>query len=175
MAKVGRKTNAFQRTANLAEIAELYAQGVPQFLIARRVDRSEAQISLDLKKLFKDWTEAAFVNVDIGRAETLARIEETEAQAWIAFKLSQGKIETTTEKTGGLNGYEKQVKTEFKAGDSSFLRIVLDCCKQRREMFGLDKPAIVEDDESRKIYDLSGLTDSDIEKLANGLDATKAA
>jgi predicted transcriptional regulator len=82
-----------EREADLDRIAELYLQRYKQAEIAEILGVTQQQISYDLKKIQKRWSESALRSFDQAKAEELAKIDELERVYFDAWRRSQGEIE----------------------------------------------------------------------------------
>jgi hypothetical protein len=89
----GHSRTKEQREADLEQIAELYLQRYKQSEIAELLGVTQQQISYDLKKLQKRWSESALRSFDEAKALELAKIDELERIYQDAWRRSQGEIE----------------------------------------------------------------------------------
>lgn len=137
----GPKRTPTQREADLQTTASLYLRGVFQSEIAKRLHVSQAQISIDLKTLRKRWLESSLVDIDQVKAKELARIDETERQAWRGWRRSvmvATKTMKMSRQAGEVKFVEAREEQEKQVGDPRFLTIVLTCIERRCKIFGLD-------------------------------------
>ena len=73
------------------------------------------------------------------KAQELAKIDEVERQAWVAWERSQEDAESTkVVETASDKRYEAQTKGQ--AGDPRFLDIVMKCVDRRCKILGVDAP-----------------------------------
>jgi len=125
-------------------VASLYLQGKFQDEIAKVVKVDRGTVSRDLKALQEEWLKSGVMDLNAAKARELAKIDEIERQAWVAWEQSRKDAETM-EVTGtaqGGKGKPDKVKkiTKGQAGDPRFLAILLDCTNRRCELLGLDAP-----------------------------------
>jgi hypothetical protein len=130
------KRSKFQRANDLLKISQLYLTGSTQAEIATQLGVSQPQICYDLKELRASWLESSLVNLDEAKARELAKIDNLEAQYWVAWGRSQK--DKKTETIGGEAG--ATVRTEEQCGDPRFLEGVRWCVSKRCEIFGIDAP-----------------------------------
>ncbi len=129
----GEKFAILDRRKN---VAARYLRGQTQWEIARAFEVDQATISYDLKAIREEWLAAAVLDMDAIKAKELARIDETERQAWAAWAKSQENAETKRDRTAS-NGNTTERISKGQAGDPRFLEIVLKCVAKRCEIFGL--------------------------------------
>jgi hypothetical protein len=122
----------------------MYLRAEPQWKIAQHFGVHPGQISRDLRVLQKQWQEAALFDLDKVKGRELAKLDEIEHKAWLAWDRSCKDAETmevTGTSRGGKSKPDKVKKTtKGQAGESRFLAIILDCVKQRCEILGLEAP-----------------------------------
>jgi hypothetical protein len=144
--------------ARRVRVAELYVHGLDgrkqrQSDIARIIadefpspsgsgkPYSQSSIANDLKCMRQEWRTQRAEKIDEMIDLELARIDQVEREAWVAWERSVGKNTTITEKTSA-DGSETSIKTEKLAGDPRFLSIQLDCVKKRCEVLGLNADTV---------------------------------
>jgi len=136
----GRKNTDDQVAQRRAEVAELYLEGMTQAEIADRYDLDRSQIAKDLKAIRQQWLESRLANYNDLVNRELAIIEGIELKAMDAWERSCEDAEIVkTRKEGRRNAYS-ETTVKGQAGDSQFLRVILDCCKRRCDLLGLDAP-----------------------------------
>jgi hypothetical protein len=99
-----------------------------------------ATVQADLKHLEAIWQATALRDITQVKADELAKLDELEREAWLAWRRGIGRKQVRTTKIGGKDGTEISLKTETLNGDPRYLAIVLDCQQRRARMFGLDAP-----------------------------------
>jgi hypothetical protein len=161
-----KRTNP-QREEQLRQIAGMYLEGLPQRDIADRFGLSQSQISRDLKEIQRRWATPDSQDVMALRAKELARLDHLEQQAWAAYNRSrqpeetQSKEKTITDNHAG-NGQKSSTKgpadrmkasirTKNRDGNPAFMKIALDCCRQRIKLLGVEAPAKLEDATPKQI------------------------
>jgi hypothetical protein len=131
-------------TQRRQEVSSMYLRGEPQWKIAHHFGVHPGQISRDLRAIQKQWQEAALFDLDQVKARQLAKLDEVEHKAWLAWDRSCKDaeiMEVTGTNHGGKSKPEKVKKTtKGQAGDSRFLAIIQECCKRRCQILGLDAP-----------------------------------
>ena len=125
-------------------VASLYLRGKFQHEIAQEVNVDRGTVSRDLKAVEAEWLKSGVMDLNAAKARELAKIDETERQAWVGWEQSRKDAETM-EVTGtaqGGKGRPDKVKkiTKGQAGDPRFLATILDCVKQRCQILGLEAP-----------------------------------
>lgn len=144
MAKqTGPKRSKIQREADLQTLAALYLQGYSQTAIAEKLSISQSQVSLDLKRLYKTWRDAALIDFNEAKQRELARIDELERAYWEAWRRSVGRVVERNKKTikGGPNeGTTDERRARKQAGDPQYLQGVERCIAMRVKLLGLLEP-----------------------------------
>lgn len=161
MARPKRKRIVHKR--DLPVIARLYCQGKTQAEIGKQVGISQQQVSYDLKIIQKQWLKSSLVDIDTAKARELAKLDQIEREAWLAWERSQQNKEVRSVETENIVPEEKPIdppikgkglmdalklcpgakftmKQEGQAGDPRFLEAALKCVAKRAEIFGLDAP-----------------------------------
>ena len=132
-------SRSLARLDRAREVAELYLRGLTQPAIAKRLGVGLATVNRDLKKIHADWQATACEARGAWVGKELARLALVEREAWKAWRKSQQDHEViSVKKTEG--GIERTVRREGQAGDSVFLRRVLDVINKRCELLGLNAP-----------------------------------
>jgi hypothetical protein len=136
--------------ARRMRVSELYLSGMRMSEIANVLTPEFPQrsgkpiafqtISTDIKKLRAQWRAAGVVNMNTKIEMELAKLDQMEQEAWIAWERTIGKIKVRTTKSGGPNAGETTERVERSAGDPRFLSIIGDCVKKRCELLGLNAP-----------------------------------
>lgn len=119
-------------------VAKRYLRGETQWEIARAFEVDQATISTDLKAIQKEWLAQALLDRGEWTARELARIDEVERNAWVAWTKSQENAEVLRAKMRGQNSETEKI-SKGQAGDPRYLDIVLKCVTKRCELLGLDK------------------------------------
>ena len=140
-----------QREAHLAEVAQMYLSGTPQYLIAEATEDDDSQITYDLKILVKRWQQSALGDTGAAKGKELAKLDELERTFWDAWARSkQPRERTRTSKSEG----EKVLlialsEKEQRDGNPAFLDGVLKCIDRRCKILGLDAPTEIKLTEER--------------------------
>ncbi len=113
-----KKRTKKQRERDLATVASYYCQGLYQYQIAEKMGLSQSQICYDLKVLHKRWMESSVSDFNQRKAEELAKIDNVEKEAWVAWTTSKA--------------------SQTPAGDPRFLQNVQWCIQKRCKILGLD-------------------------------------
>lgn len=103
------------------KVIALYLRKHTQVQIAKKLNVSQATVSLDLKAMRRLINERAAAQMVELQAEEIAVIDQVEREAWKSFGQSKKKG------THALAG-----------GNARFLDIILDCSDRRRRILGLD-------------------------------------
>lgn len=122
-------------------ITELTLKGWTQQRIADYLEISQSQINYDLKKIRKDWLENSHINIDLERKIALKKLELVEREAWNAWDRSQQpEITELAERLNEKINKEKVSRRSVsRVGDPNFLAKVLDVCKERHSILGLNQ------------------------------------
>lgn len=117
-------------------VARRYIRGELQHEIACAFEVDVSTISRDLKAIQAEWMAQAVLDRGEWTARELAKIDEVERNAWVAWAKSQENAEVLRAKLrGGTSETEKVSKGQ--AGDPRHLEIVLKCVTKRCELLGL--------------------------------------
>ena len=162
-------------------VAAMYLAGKYQSEIAAEFGVNQSTISRDLEVMKQAWQESALVKFDEIKARELARIDELEREYWQAWQDSKEDAETVTEKMKANKGKvegkqeviagERTTVTRGQTGNPSFLQGVQWCIEQRLKIFGVYaavKSELTGADGGAIRYKLEGMTDEELEEIANG-------
>jgi hypothetical protein len=133
------------------DVAVRYLHGETQDEIAAAIGLDQSGVCRDLHWVHDQWLEDSKLARGERVARELARIDETERQAWQAWQRSQQIAETTrtqkvTEADGTGGKLLAEVTRRGSAGDAHYLEVVLKCSERRSKLLGLEKalpPALV--------------------------------
>ena len=89
------------------DVARRYLRGEPQYEIARAFDVDAGTISRDLMALREQWQAEALTDTAELKAMQLAKIDEVERNAWVAFAKSQEDAETIRTHLKARKGKDK--------------------------------------------------------------------
>jgi hypothetical protein len=120
-------------------IARRYLRGELQSEIARAFELSQPTVSRELRAIQKQWLASAALDRGLWTAEQLAKIDEVERHAWLAWAKSQEAAETLRAKMRGDQAETEKI-TKGQAGDAAFLHLILQCVARRCELLGLNAP-----------------------------------
>ncbi len=153
-------------------VSEMYLAGKTQYQIALEVGVTRQQISQDLKRIRQEWRSSTLHNFDEKVGLELAKLDQVEHDAWVAWGDSIGTHVVTTQKNGE-HGLETTIRTEKLAGDPRYLHIILDCVEKRCKMLGLF--AAVKSSVEVTSYTLQELVNRRRQKLREQMPACGAA
>ena len=125
-------------------ISELYLADRTQLEIAQLLDDDRSYtvtrqtVGKDIAELHRRWFETSMDNVDQKKAIELAKINNAERRAWVAWELSLQDKERRTVSTGPQGGTIDM--TETQSGNPRYLDIVLHCIEKRCKLLGLNAP-----------------------------------
>lgn len=148
-------------------VASRYVRGQTQWEIARAFEVSQATISLDLKAIHAEWLESAVRDLDARKAMELAKVDEVERQAWVAWARSMENAETKREKVKiGADGETIKI-SKGQAGDPRFLDAVLKCVERRCKILGVEagQPLPPGDGDGATVEDLKNLPPDELLRL----------
>lgn len=166
--------NSTRNTTEVAqrrqEVAERYLRGEYQSVIAQALGVDTATISRDLAAVRAAWLSSAVRDFDAAKAQELAKIDEVERAAWIAWERSTQDKEVAVQETDGVKdektGRPKikkaTLRKEGQSGNPAFLSTILTCIERRCSILGLDAP------KRFIIEDWDALTPEQMERLAKG-------
>lgn len=151
------------------EVAARYLRGEYQTTIAQALGIDQAQVSRDLKAIRGLWLASAIRDFDAAKAQELAKIDEVERAAWVAWERSTQNKEVATQESGGIDAKTKKpilkkavLRKEGQSGNPAFLNTVLTCIERRCKILGLDAPTRFQIDDWDKV------TPEQLERLAKG-------
>ncbi len=130
---MARKSTGTGRTAREgAKLAERRAAIFKRWLggesirdIARTVELSSASVGIDIQLAGREWRDGHRGSIQQEAERTVDRLVAVEIEAQRSFELSRG-------------------PKGDKPGDDAFLKVILECIKQRRGLLGLDRPTKIE-------------------------------
>lgn len=145
----GPKRGVAEREVDLERITRLHVMGYSVRAIAEALGNkvSHQQVHKDLLEVQERFRASTQATKADHVAEIIERLRATRHEAWLAWEKSkedQVKLVEESGTTGGGQSFDKQQETtEGSCGDPAYLRIVLDCDKQVRDLLGLDEPVKV--------------------------------
>lgn len=158
--------------ARRVEVAQRYLRGEMQSEIARVFGVSQQQISQDLKAIRSYWLASAIRDFDAAKAQELAKIDEVERAAWVAWERSTKDKEVAVQESDGTLDKETKrprlkkatLRKEGQSGNPAFLSTILTCIERRCSILGLDAPKrfVITDDQWER------MTSEQIDRLAKG-------
>lgn len=159
MAKINKRSKE-QRIDDMNSLSRLYVKGISQMEIGRQLGISQGQVSIDLKKLLKQWEETRLDEIDRYKHEQLVRINLIEEEMWSAWEKSKtkGKRTVSMSKSGeteaGIDPLTgRKIKTDSEkywragtqeeepvAGDMQYMNGIMWCQQERAKIVGLYAP-----------------------------------
>jgi hypothetical protein len=157
----GRKRTKAQREADFQRIAEMHALGKSQTEIAAALGLTQQQISLDLKVIYRRWSEPEKENLHATKARMLAEIKAHKDMCRKAWEKSQDTKEITTQKQvktpravagegedaqpeEDKERNEASLRIEERDGNPAFLKSIEWCIDRECKLRGLDAPQKME-------------------------------
>ena len=137
MAGGQRKRNEFEIKDRRTKVTRLYLERKTQAEIAELLSISRYKVETDLKAIHKEWLTERVGNFEKAKAEELARLDQIERKAWIAFEKSEGDAVMTETVTNVKTGETTKERRTGQTGDATFLKLVLDCVEKRCKICGL--------------------------------------
>lgn len=158
--------NSTRNTTEVADrrqhVAARYLRGEYQSTIAQAFGVDTATISRDLAAIRSLWLASAIRDFDAAKAQELAKIDEVERAAWVAWERSTQDKEIAYQEADAAGKKKKvSLRKEGQAGAPAFLQVVLSCIERRCKILGLDAP-------TRFTVKWEELTDEQIDRLAAG-------
>lgn len=148
------------------KIADLIVRGYSTEDVAKKIGCSARTIGRDLEFLWKQWKQQQNQMRDQAIVLQLRQIDSVINEAWAGWNRSIGEVEEHTSVINHKGQKRGTTKRQFKAGDSQFLRTILEALKQRADLLGLEPPKQLEVNESRKYQvQISQLTTAQKELL----------
>jgi len=139
----GRRNSNDAVLKRRATVSELYLAGRTQFQISLVVDVTPQQVSRDLKRVREQWRSTSLQNYEQKVDMELAKADQVEHDAWVAWDKSIGQHTVVMEKEA-RGGIETMTRTEVLHGDPQFLMTILKCIDIRCRILGLDAPTKIE-------------------------------
>ena len=112
-----------------AEVARLYWHGWTQAEIGDKLNLSQQQISYDLKQIRKGWRESSETDIGEYIVQQLARIDDLEREAFVAWKKS---LEDRDDEQG--------------LGNAAWWDRMLQCVQTRNKQLGIDVVKVAQTD-----------------------------
>lgn len=150
-------------TLRRAKVMDLYLKGESQPAIARKLKLSQPTVSRDLEHCREEWKARAAEDFKAHVAESLARVDRLELEAWRAWERSVGTHKKRVEKSEPTIPAPTQetmdplpamapvdavtevtVTTEKLNGDPRYLERIAGCIDRRIKLLGLDAPKRVD-------------------------------
>jgi hypothetical protein len=138
----GRITGSLVIKERRKDAASLYCRGLPQRQIAERLGVTQAQISVDLKAIRKEWLESSLRDFDSVKAEQLAKLDEVERSAWDSWERSS-KVKVRMP--------DGSIEEQERPGDPRFLDRVFSCIETRLKVIGAIKSPSVKVQQTQAI------------------------
>src|SRR5437763_1593460 len=115
------------------KVAKLYLQGRSQMEIAQELRITQATISKDIDRIRIAWRESAIRDFDAQRDLEIARLNQIEREAWLAWERSQQPAQSAV--VNGATGAQNARRTmKHQYGDPRFLDLALRCGEERRKI-----------------------------------------
>jgi hypothetical protein len=145
----GPKRGEDQRERDLEIIAALYLSGFYQYQIPAELQRrtgaqyviSQQQVSNDLALIRSRWRESAVLDFNEKRMQEVDRIDTLEREAWAAWRKSQEPVlvKFAERSHSRKDGSKRRTfrKSEQRAGEPAFLRVIQTCITQRCQLLGI--------------------------------------
>jgi DNA-binding CsgD family transcriptional regulator len=137
-----RKNKFFAILKRREQVAAMYLDGKSVRLIAAELSCSIGSVSSDLNAIKNEWMKKTQESILKLRAEALAKLNNVERLAYIAFEESQGEQVVTTNRarnnprTGAVEVTKQEVK-HFSPGDPRYLEVISKCLNARIHLLGL--------------------------------------
>lgn len=134
-----------QKERDRRRIAESYLKGKYQVDIAAELGLDQSTISLELKKIQKDWHKESLFDFNTAKQKELAKIDLLELTYWDAWEKSKLDKKTVSSKRRGQEpDVEQTARAESNSGDPRFLQGIQWCITKRCEILGFDAPTKLE-------------------------------
>ena len=140
--KPGRRNSNDAVLKRRTTVSEMYLAGRTQYQISLVVNVTPQQVSQDLKRVREHWRSSTLQNFEQKVDIEIAKADQVEQEAWIAYENSRGKHVTVLNRAGE-HGAETITKTEYLTGDPSYLSTILRCIDIRCKILGLLAPTKV--------------------------------
>lgn len=138
-----------------AQVADMFLEGQTYAQIAAHFGVSATTIRKDVVKARERWREEADLDFQTHFNAEMARIRKIEREAWVQFRKSQAEASEKMSLTepaqpgpGGESGQpaakpgsrKVEKSKREKSGAVAYMRIILDCLKERCKLLGLYAP-----------------------------------
>lgn len=114
-------------------------------------DSMAVTVKQDIHAIQEDWKQSAIRDFELAREESIKLLEKVQEESWDGWRRSQtdgeqSKVSETKDPSGGSGKKSSSMKIketvtslmkEKRDGNPQFLRLVLDCQKQKDELMGL--------------------------------------
>jgi len=150
---VRSRLNDVERWQDRARITSLYVRGWTMNAIAIELGLSRDTVSHDLRRVKEEWQKGALFDMNVAKQREMAKIDEIEREAWMAYEKSKAPRDITTtrqRRRGKVNGSvenmqdqttEANKRTEQRDPNPVFLQIALECSERRSKLQALYPPA----------------------------------
>ena len=142
------KHDEFEVTERRAKVSSLYKQGLSYRQISMQIDVSYVTIGNDINFMIQEWRKEYLGNISDQKVVELAKLNETEKEAWSEWYRSKNSIKETTEEdceTPKGPMLRSRTKITGRIADKGLLMVILQCIRMRCEIFGIIGPNRVDD------------------------------
>lgn len=147
MAKKRTTAHAARKNAEIearcSKVSAMYLQGKTYHEIAETLSVSRDTIRNDMKRVRRSWRLRYERSYTKHVSESLAKLDQVECAAWDGWQRSL-KDDLTTGTEEGTRGDSAvdvtHIKRRKQSGNASFLKVIMDCVRQRCEILGLNDP-----------------------------------
>ena len=131
-----KRRTAAERAADLVTLDMLAARGVDRESIRRKLEMSSKQVETGMKQVEAEWLAKTKTDLGQQRARELAKIDQLETTAWVAWAKSLENVETTkVVADGDTKRAERTVKSQ--SGTVGLLRMAAWCIGTRCKILGV--------------------------------------
>jgi len=164
-------------------IARMYVRGKSQheMMLSLNAMYSEHPLSanviyMDLQAIRKSWLQSSLIDFNTAKAKELARLDETEREAWEAWERSKDKhvrieydvaddqVPFSVDKVANVHRTRKHKMVEATVGDIKYLEMVERMIKMRCDILGLFEAKKLQIDWRAEAVQF-GMTDKDIDAV----------
>ena len=145
-----RKRTDTEIQRDRALVAELHYKGhkdtsIVQILNSRpdiEYQMSRRMITYDRNHLLKEWKKEQYEHTEDWVAETIAELEVVKSEAWRAWENSltprvRSKVQEALDEEGNLGVAKTEELITQSTGDTSYLKVVMECIQERNRLRGL--------------------------------------
>lgn len=142
-----KRDTRLKREKALEETERLHLRGWSQNKIAKKLGVSQPQVCQDIKTIRERYKQEQMEHRAVYVREKINQLRVVMDEAWEAWERSKRDALKKVEEEGttGEGGYSKTRKEKARKDPANeYLKTIVECLKQERELLGLDEPTKVD-------------------------------